>query len=80
MHVFVVCMYVCVYVCVYVCTCVYVCAHAHSVGHTLGLRHNFKASHAIPFDKLTDIAYTSVNGIAASVMDYLPVVSVCVYV
>ena len=45
----------------------------HEVGHTLGLRHNFKASSAIPVDKIHDPAYTSQHGVAVSVMDYNPV-------
>ncbi|MFZ0389612.1 MAG: zinc-dependent metalloprotease [Calditrichia bacterium] len=45
----------------------------HEVGHTLGLRHNFKASAAIDFDKLSDSKFTAANGISGSVMDYNPV-------
>lgn len=45
----------------------------HEVGHTIGLDHNFKASSAIPVDKLNDQAWTAEHGISASVMDYLPV-------
>lgn len=44
----------------------------HEVGHTLGLRHNFRASSAIPWDRLNDKAYTRENGLAVSVMDYNP--------
>ena len=44
----------------------------HEVGHSLGLRHNFKASIAIPFDKLHDPDYTRQYGVSASVMDYNP--------
>ena len=44
----------------------------HEVGHTLGLRHNFRATSAIPNDKLRDKAYTATHGTAASVMDYNP--------
>ncbi len=44
----------------------------HEVGHALGLRHNFKASVAIPFDKLHDPDYTQQYGVSASVMDYNP--------
>ena len=44
----------------------------HEVGHTLGLRHNFKGSIAIPFDKLQDPDYTRQYGVSASVMDYNP--------
>jgi uncharacterized protein DUF4953/uncharacterized protein DUF5117/uncharacterized protein DUF5118 len=45
----------------------------HEVGHTLGLRHNFKASSAVPFDKLNDAALTRRAGLTGSVMDYIPV-------
>ncbi|MFH1227070.1 MAG: zinc-dependent metalloprotease, partial [Planctomycetota bacterium] len=44
----------------------------HEVGHTLGLRHNFKASTALPVSKLHDKALTSQQGLAGSVMDYSP--------
>jgi hypothetical protein len=44
----------------------------HEVGHTLGLRHNFKASTAIPFDRLHDRAYAEQNGLLGSVMEYNP--------
>ena len=43
----------------------------HEVGHTLGLRHNFKASTLLTMDELNDPEKTR-NGLAASVMDYLP--------
>lgn len=42
----------------------------HEVGHTLGLRHNFRSSTSTPWDKLTDVAWTSKHGITSSVMDY----------
>jgi len=42
----------------------------HEVGHTLGLRHNFRGSGAIPYDKLQDKEYTKKNGLTLSVMDY----------
>ena len=42
----------------------------HEVGHTLALRHNFKASSGIPYDKLQDKAFTRENGVQVSVMDY----------
>ena len=45
----------------------------HEVGHTLGLRHNFKASSAIPYDRLNDTSFTHRNGLTLSVMDYAPV-------
>lgn len=44
----------------------------HEVGHALGLRHNFKASAAIPYLKLHDENYTRRYGVSASVMDYNP--------
>ncbi|MDP2577823.1 MAG: zinc-dependent metalloprotease [Candidatus Palauibacterales bacterium] len=42
----------------------------HEVGHTLALRHNFRASTGIPFDKLNDVTFTSEHGLMVSVMDY----------
>ncbi|HEX6558739.1 MAG TPA: zinc-dependent metalloprotease [Longimicrobiales bacterium] len=45
----------------------------HEVGHTLGLRHNMKASSAIPYDRLNDKPFTEQNGLTLSVMDYAPV-------
>jgi len=45
----------------------------HEVGHTLGLRHNFKASTAYTEAQLQDPAFTRKNGLANSVMDYVPV-------
>lgn len=45
----------------------------HEIGHTLGLRHNFKASSGIPYDKLNDKAFTQDHGLILSVMDYPPV-------
>ena len=42
----------------------------HEVGHTLGLRHNFKASSAIPYDRMNDTAYTRKHGLTLSVMEY----------
>jgi hypothetical protein len=45
----------------------------HEVGHTIGLRHNFKGSSAIPYDKLHDKDFTRKNGLSLSVMDYAPV-------
>lgn len=45
----------------------------HEVGHTLGLRHNFKATTAIPTARLHDESYTATRGLSASVMDYAPV-------
>ncbi|MDR2560190.1 MAG: zinc-dependent metalloprotease [Holophagales bacterium] len=45
----------------------------HEVGHTLGLRHNFKASTAYTEAQLNDPEFTKKNGLANSVMDYVPV-------
>ncbi len=42
----------------------------HEIGHALGLRHNFRASTAITTAQLRDRAYTQVNGLSASVMEY----------
>jgi hypothetical protein len=42
----------------------------HEVGHTLGLRHNFRASIIYNEAQLSDPAFTRVNGIAGSVMEY----------
>ena len=44
----------------------------HEVGHTLGLRHNFHASTIHTEAQLEDAAYTRVNGLTGSVMDYTP--------
>lgn len=46
---------------------------AHEVGHTLGLRHNFHASTMLSPEELQDRTITQEKGLAASVMDYLPV-------
>ena len=45
----------------------------HEVGHTLGLRHNFIASAFLTIDEINDPEKTRATGLAASVMDYLPV-------
>ncbi|HVS00814.1 MAG TPA: zinc-dependent metalloprotease [Thermoanaerobaculia bacterium] len=45
----------------------------HEVGHTLGLDHNFQGSSSTPLDKVHDRTWTREHGIAASVMDYVPV-------
>ncbi|HJV60003.1 MAG TPA: zinc-dependent metalloprotease [Albitalea sp.] len=45
----------------------------HEVGHTLGLRHNFRASHAYTDKQLSDPAFTYKNGITGSVMEYAAV-------
>lgn len=42
----------------------------HEVGHLLGLRHNFRASTAVPFARLKDDAWILANGSSGSVMDY----------
>jgi hypothetical protein len=42
----------------------------HEVGHTLGLRHNFKSSVAVPYDKLNDRETIARTGMTGSVMDY----------
>ena len=44
----------------------------HEVGHTIGLRHNFRASTVNDLKKIHDAEFTKVNGIASSIMDYLP--------
>ncbi|MFN5047986.1 zinc-dependent metalloprotease, partial [Roseateles sp.] len=43
---------------------------AHEVGHTIGLKHNFKASTTVTQAQLKDRAWTEVNSISNSVMDY----------
>src|SRR5690606_24341045 len=42
----------------------------HEVGHTLGLRHNFKGSSGIPYERLHDTTFTAQHGVTLSVMDY----------
>ena len=42
----------------------------HEVGHTLGLRHNFRGSGSIDYDRIHDEDYTTENGLTLSVMDY----------
>lgn len=42
----------------------------HEVGHTLGLRHNFKSSAMLPFEKIHDKEYAENHGLGGSVMDY----------
>ena len=42
----------------------------HEVGHSLGLRHNFRASSALPLARLADPAFARSRGLSASVMDY----------
>lgn len=45
----------------------------HEVGHTLGLRHNFKASALWSLEEINTPEKTRETGLAASIMDYLPV-------
>jgi hypothetical protein len=45
----------------------------HEIGHTLGLRHNFRGSSGIPYEKLNDKTFTRENGLTLSVMDYAAV-------
>jgi hypothetical protein len=45
----------------------------HESGHCLGLRHNFVASTNLSTKQLDDDDVTSKEGVAASVMDYVPV-------
>ncbi|MDX2220824.1 MAG: zinc-dependent metalloprotease [Burkholderiales bacterium] len=44
----------------------------HEVGHTLGFRHNFKGSAAYSLKQVQDPAFTKVNGVVASIMEYMP--------
>ncbi|GAB2898532.1 zinc-dependent metalloprotease [Uliginosibacterium flavum] len=44
----------------------------HEIGHALGLTHNFRASNAYTLTQLRDPAFVAKNGIATSVMDYVP--------
>ncbi|NBD20899.1 DUF5117 domain-containing protein [Aquabacterium fontiphilum] len=45
----------------------------HEVGHALGLRHNFKASTWRSLQAMSHPVLTREQGLAASVMDYLPI-------
>jgi hypothetical protein len=45
---------------------------AHEIGHVLGLRHNFGGSTLLSPDQINDSATTQAQGMASSVMDYLP--------
>jgi len=45
----------------------------HEVGHTLGLRHNFRASHAVPAKLVADPDFTRREALTGSVMEYAPV-------
>jgi len=42
----------------------------HEVGHTLGLHHNFKASAAVPNERLADPAWVREHSLIPSIMDY----------
>ncbi len=42
----------------------------HEVGHTLGLRHNFKGSHAFTPQQVADSEFTRDHAFTASVMEY----------
>jgi len=44
----------------------------HEVGHCIGLRHNFKASAAYPWDQLANESFVETHGFTSSVMDYVP--------
>lgn len=46
---------------------------AHEVGHTLGLRHNFHGSTMLQPQDLNNTQLTRTQGLAGSVMDYLPI-------
>ena len=42
----------------------------HEVGHTLGLRHNFRASHAVSEQQVSDPEFTRAQAFTGSVMEY----------
>ena len=42
----------------------------HEVGHTLGLRHNFRASHAFSAKQVSDTEFTRNHAFTGSVMEY----------
>jgi hypothetical protein len=44
----------------------------HEMGHLLGLRHNFKGSLGVSYECTQNRSCSSVHGITASIMDYLP--------
>jgi hypothetical protein len=44
----------------------------HEVGHTLGLGHNFRASSVYSLKQIQSPEFTKKNGLAGSVMDYIP--------
>jgi hypothetical protein len=45
----------------------------HEVGHTLGLRHNFRASHAVSAAQVADPDFTRREAFTGSVMEYAPI-------
>ena len=45
----------------------------HEVGHTLGLRHNFRASHAVSAARVADPEFTRREAFTGSVMEYAPI-------
>lgn len=45
----------------------------HEVGHTLGLRHNFRASHAVSAQQVADPEFSRREAFTGSVMEYAPV-------
>ena len=45
----------------------------HEVGHTLGLRHNFRASHAVSAAQVDDPEFSRRAAFTGSVMEYAPV-------
>ncbi|KNZ30955.1 MAG: hypothetical protein AD742_19820 [Methylibium sp. NZG] len=45
----------------------------HEVGHTLGLRHNFRSSRIYTDAQISDPAFTAINSLAGSVMEYSPI-------
>lgn len=45
-------------------------AAAHEIGHCLGLKHNFRASHAYRTEDLRDPSFCEAFGTTASIMDY----------
>ena len=45
----------------------------HEVGHTLGLRHNFRASHAVSAAQVNDPEFTRDHAFTGSVMEYAAV-------
>ena len=44
----------------------------HEVGHTIGLRHNFRATSLYDLKTIQNPEFTKVNGLASSIMDYIP--------